>query len=290
MKQIFFTIIASLNFCALSAQETVVSPSRNDSLLITTELKQGRMNFWKYAGNSANRFLFGVSYDFMNFTNDRLLQDKWGISITSKIITMPFIFDIHTSVHSFDTPDVEQLIIDRNYESYLRDFSSDFNNPNFDRNHPYIEQYKIRGYNISPSLSFCPLPFLPLKPQTQTNLSERFIPYIGVGYNLYIESINYSDYYQTQWTEYNEDTSTEHTFNYSGDYEDAYFIHSFLCKVGMIYSIKNISIIAEYGHCFNNNRANIHQSFSVGLAIKRMGIAESRKPKKVFEHDLKFIK
>jgi hypothetical protein len=248
MKQFFFTILFSLNICSLLAQIDNVAVNSNDSLFIYGDLKPGKTNFWKYAGNSANGFLFGISYDFMNFPNDRLLQDKWGISVTSKVIAMPFLFDVCTSLHSFDR--------------------------------------SIKGYSISPAVSFCPVPFLPLKPQTQANLSKRFYPYLGIGYNLYIERIKYPDYYQTQWTEYGEHTYTKWTYNY----QDSYTIHSLLCKVGMIYSIKKISVIAEYEYCFNSNRANNHQYFSIGLAIKSEFVAASRKPKKVFDNNPVFLK
>jgi len=288
MKQIVITIIFTLNVCALFAQNDSITVNHNDSLLLTinSELKSGKVNFWKYMKNSPYGYVFGVSYDFMNFPNYKLLQDKWGIRATSKIVSMPFIFDVSTSLHSFGSPNVEQLIIDRNYLSYRNDDVWTYN-PNFDRDRPYITEYTIRGCNISPSVSFCPLPFLPLKPQTQSKLSERFIPYIGIGYNLYLERVSYKGYYQTSWTENN----IENSYTYNAEYQDIYLNHSFLCKAGMVYNFKAISIIAEYGYCFNKNKQNNYQYISVGLAISNIsGFTDSKKPKKIFENNPKFIK
>ncbi len=147
MKKIILITFLFYNYIPLWAQ------SENINFLLSQKLSFNIFKYWGHMTKERNIISSGAYTTITNFQNEKLLPNSIGIKYGVKLTFFPFIL-----------------------EGFKFDKKVKIKNPNNIGVYQSLNNsLKHSGWDFS--VSICPLPYI-------NQLSERIIPYVGIGYQL----------------------------------------------------------------------------------------------------------
>jgi len=153
MKKILFATFILLNTNNLLAQDNT------DSL--SSGLHYGIKDYWKFMSLEHGSDI-GIGYDFLNFPNNSLLTNKWGLNEGLRVafphmfdIYFPLMFDIYFSWHELQ---INAPLHQSKYQN-------------------------LKASALETSLSVFPVPPMPYGWKL-SQLSEHVVPYGGIGFQM----------------------------------------------------------------------------------------------------------